>query len=212
MELEHYQIPDSYKSTIEKFGTDPEAAITSLKNRIEKRNAGAIGYFFLAWLYLKNNDIDNAIEAAWQARVRAPGSIFINRLHYFIEHPSRFEAWQPQYHRPVFNRDLPETILSHPIQDLDTLITKLSSVESTRIRIDRERKNEDDLSEESANVDDIVTETLAVIHEKQENFDAAITAYQRLIDINPDRKDFFKKQIKRLIKNSQSTSGENETG
>lgn len=208
MELEHYQIPESYKSTIEKFGDDPDGAIASLKNRVEKRNAGAIGYFFLTWLYLKNNDIDNAIEAAWQARVRAPGSHFINRLHYYIEHPDRFEAWKPQQNRPYFNRILQKTTVSHPIQDIDTLITKLSSVENTRIRLaSTDKKNEPDLSMDSANVDDIVTETLAVIHEKQDNFDAAINAYQRLINMNPDREDHFIKQINRLKNNSKSGEG-----
>jgi tetratricopeptide (TPR) repeat protein len=207
MELEHYQIPDSYKSTIEKFGTDPEAAITSLQNRIEKRNAGAIGYFFLAWLYIKKNDIDNAIEAAWQARVRAPGSEFIHRLHYFIEHPSRFEAWQPQFQTSVFSRDMPEATFTHPIQDLDTLITRLSSVETTKLRIESDKTNDQDLSEKSSNVDDIVTETLAVIHEKQENYTAAITTYQRLIHINPEREEYFKKQIDRLKKNITFKNG-----
>ncbi len=203
MELKHYQIPDSYKTIIDKFENDPEAAITSLKSRVEKRNAGAIGYFFLAWLYLKNNDTENAIEAAWNARVRAPGSRYINSLHFFIEHPNRFDAWLPQYQRPVFNREIQKILISHPIQDLDTLISKLSSVDSVKIRPGTKDKVERDLSAESADVDDIVTETLAVIHEKQENFEAAIHAYQRLIETNPDRKDYFMKQINRLNNNTK---------
>lgn len=198
MELEHYQIPDSYKSIIEKFSSDPETAISTLKTRIEKRNAGAIGYFFLAWLHLKNNQTEEAAEAAWQARVRAPGSRFINTLHYNIVHPKGISAWQPEPVRPLFSRQLQKASLPHPIPDLDSLINKLASAKATRINLPADGKDDVDLSIESTNVDDIVTETLAVIHEKQENIDAAIATYKRLIRLNPDRTEHFKNQINRL--------------
>ncbi len=203
MELESYQIPKSYQSYLETFDKDPEHAISRLENRVEKRNAGAIGYFFLAWLYYKNNEKDKALEAAWQAKVRAPGSRFMERLHYYLAHPHAFDAWEPQKHRSEFRRDIRHFDHAHPIQDLDSLITKLSSIESKRIRIDqKDEGGQDDLSEKSSDVDDIVTETLAVIHEKQENLEAAISTYRRLIDVNPSKEEHYRKQIARLEEKS----------
>lgn len=55
-----------------------------------------------------------------------------------------------------------------------------------------------DLSEKSTDVDDIVTETLAVIHEKQSNYPAAIQTYERLKEANPSKEEYYSKQIKRL--------------
>ncbi len=200
MELESYQIPQSYQSYLETFETDPQHAISRLEARVEKRNAGAIGYFFLAWLYYKNNDQEKALEAAWQAKVRAPGSRFMERLHYFLAHPHAFDAWEPKKNRKEFRRDIRHFEPSHTIHDLDSLITKLSSLESKRIKLDNadDESNQDDLSEKSSDVDDIVTETLAVIHEKQNNLESAISTYRRLIQINPSKEEHFQKQIDRL--------------
>jgi tetratricopeptide (TPR) repeat protein len=198
MELESYQIPESYLSYLETFQSDPDHAIQRLKTRIEKRNSGAIGYFFLAWLYFKNNDREKALEAAWQAKVRAPGSRFMERLHYYIAHPHAFDAWEPKKTRKEFKREVHHYDQSHPIEDLDSLITKLSSVERTRLKPDLSDQALKDLSENSSDVDDIVTETLAVIHEKQENLDAAIKTYRRLIKANPDKEEHFQHQIERL--------------
>lgn len=198
MELESYQIPESYQSYLDKFDTDPEDAIARLKTRIEKRNAGAIGYFFLAWLYFRNNEKEKAIEAAWQAKVRAPGSRFMDRLHYFISHPQYFDAWVPEKKREEFKRNIQNLDRAHPISDLDLLITKLSSIERKRLKLSDVVDDQRDLSERSSDVDDIVTETLAVIHEKQQNYDAAIKTYTKLIRINPAKEEHFSKQIERL--------------
>ncbi len=199
MELESYQIPESYKSYIEKFETDPEDAINRLKNHVEKRSAGAIGYFFLAWLYLKNGDRDRAIDAAWHAKVRAPGSRFIERLHYFISHPKSFEAWVPEKNHMDQKRIIEEFDRPHPISDLDSLITRLASIETRRLQpVLTDESDHPDLSKESENIDDIVTETLAVILEKQKNYPAAISAYHRLKEKNSSRAAHFEEQISRL--------------
>lgn len=200
MELETYQIPKSYQSYLETFETDPEGAIARLKNRVEKRNAGAAGYFFLAWLYLKTGDKENALEASIQAKVLAPGSQLMSRLHYYISHPRAFEAWEPKKNRKSFKRGHHSFDQAHPIQDLDLLITKLSSVETRRIKFDPNAEDKRDLSEKSSDVDDIVTETLAVIHEKQKNYPAAIATYQRLKSVNDSKADYYDEQISRLEK------------
>lgn len=199
MDLQPNQIPKSYQSYLETFEDDPDAAIDRLKNRVEKRNAGAVGYFFLAWLYLKNGDKENALEASIQAKIMAPGSRLMSRLHYYISHPQSFKAWEPSKHRKPFQRDHHSYDHSHPIHDLDGLIAKLSSVESRRIRPDMETEEDKrDLSEKSSDVDDIVTETLAVIHEKQKNYPAAISTYERLKVVNESKSDYFDEQISRL--------------
>lgn len=209
MELETYQIPESYQSYLETFQTDPEHAIQRLKTRIEKRNPGAIGYFFLAWLYFKNNDRENALEAAWHAKVRAPGSRFMERLHYYITHPHAFDAWEPKKTRREFRREVHHYDQSHHIENLDSLITKLSSVESSRFKPDLSDHEQKDLSKKSSDVDDIVTETLAIIHEKQENLELAINTYQRLIKANPLKEDHYQSQIERLRnkQDEQQSSG-----
>ncbi len=199
MELQPYQIPKSYQSYLETFEDDPEAAIDRLKNRVEKRNAGAVGYFFLAWLYLKNGDKESALEASIQAKIMAPGSQLMSRLHYYISHPQSFKAWEPKKNRKPFERNQHTFDQSHPIYDLDGLISKLSSVDSKRIKPDTEAEEDKrDLSEKSSDVDDIVTETLAVIHEKQKNYPAAISTYERLKNVNESKADYFDEQISRL--------------
>lgn len=201
MELQSHQIPKSYQSYLETFEDDPEASIDRLKNRVEKRNAGAVGYFFLAWLYLKNGDKEKALEASIQAKIMAPGSKLMSRLHYYISHPQSFKAWKPTKSRKPFRRDHHSYDQSHPIRDLDELISKLSSVDSKRIKPDMgAEEDKRDLSEKSSDVDDIVTETLAVIHEKQKNYPAAISTYERLKNVNESKSDYFDEQISRLKK------------
>lgn len=209
MELQPYQIPKSYQSYLETFEDDPEAAIDRLKNRVEKRNAGAVGYFFLAWLYLKNGDKENALEASIQAKIMAPGSRLMSRLHYYIAHPQSFKAWEPTKKRTAFKRDQHSYDHSHPIQDLDGLIAKLSSIESRRFQADMDaQEDKRDLSEKSSDVDDIVTETLAIIHEKQKNYPAAISTYKRLKGVNESKSDYFDEQISRLKQKLEEETSE----
>lgn len=209
MELQPYQIPKSYQSYLETFDQDPETAIVRLKNHVEKRNAGAVGYFFLAWLYLKNGDKEKALESSIQAKIMAPGSRLMCRLHYYISHPQSFNAWEPTKNRKSFKRNHHSFDHSHPIQDLDGLIAKLSSVESRRIKPGIEAdEDKRDLSENSSDVDDIVTETLAVIHEKQKNYPAAISTYERLKNVNESKSEYFNEQISRLKKKLEEETAE----
>lgn len=208
MELETYQIPKSYQSYLETFESDPDAAILRLKNRVEKRSAGAVGYFFLAWMYMKTGDKENALEASMKAKVMAPGSQLMSRLHYYISHPKAFDAWEPRKNRKSFKRDYHSYSQAHPIQDIDSLISKLSSVETKRIKFDPDAQDERDLSQRSSDVDDIVTETLAVIHEKQKNYPAAIDTYKRLKKANPSKAEYFNDQISRLQRVLEESSGE----
>lgn len=205
MKMDTLEIPGSYQSYLETFEQQPELALQRLENRVEKRNAGAVGYFLLAWLYFRHGDQPKALENAFQAKVRAPGSQLIGRMHYFISHPEHFDAWVPGRTSWVrgMNHNYENSAL--PIQDLDQLIRKLSSAKINRIRLDESQRDQPspDLSEQSTDVDDIVTETLAVIHEKQKNYAAAIETYKKLQKINPDRDHYFAQKIDRLQKKGQ---------
>lgn len=198
MKLEANQIPESFRGYIEQFENEPETAIARLENHVAKRNTGAVGFFFLAWLYHRNKENKKAIQAALQAKMLAPGSRLMERLHYLLAHPRSFNAWEPEPRRKPFRRDMHTNDRAHPIQDLDTLIAKLSSVDKKRIKPDTSDEELPDLGEMSTKVDDIVTETLAVIHEKQKNYKLAIDTFKKLRKSNPSKKDYYNEQIFRL--------------
>ncbi len=198
MKLEANQIPGSFRAYIEQFEKEPDAAISRLENHVIKRNTGAVGYFFLAWLYHRKNEKRKAIQAALQAKMLAPGSRLMDRLHYLLAHPRSFNAWEPEPRKKPFHRDLYKQDRAHPIQDLDSLIAKLSSVDKKRIKPDTSNSEQPDLGENSVKVDDIVTETLAVIHEKQKNYQQAIETFKKLRKSNATKKEYYDEQIFRL--------------
>lgn len=200
MMMDSLEIPGSYQSYLETFEENPVLAIQRLGNRVEKRNAGAVGYFLLSWLYFRNGDTEKALENAFQAKVRAPGSQLIGRLHYYISHPDHFDAWVPDQASTIRSTVHPRESTSLPIQDLDQLILKLSTAKINRIRLDEIDRDtpSPDLSEPSSVVDDIVTETLAMIHEKQKNYSAAIETYKKLQKIHPEREQHFTEKIDQL--------------
>lgn len=76
----------------------------------------------------------------------------------------------------------------------------LEAVESQRIQIPMNSDNDEmeDLSEEANNIEDIISETLAKIHQQQGNKKAAIKMYERLIEVNEDKADEFLNKIDEL--------------
>jgi tetratricopeptide (TPR) repeat protein len=195
-------IPRSLHSYVELYKDDPDRAIGKLRKQIDRRGPDAVGHYLLAWFYHRKGERREAIRAAWKAKIYAPGSPVMEQFHYYMTHPDAFNAWTPadtmKRHRNIRSPHK----LTHSISDLDALITKLSSVESRRIRLDASPDpGEDvpDLSEQSSQVDDIVTETLAVIHEKQGNLSQAIETYQKLTKLNDGEKaDEYEKKIRDL--------------
>lgn len=199
MQLEANQIPKSFQGYIDQFESDPVTALERLENHVIKRNTGAVGYFFLAWLYHRNSENKKAIQAALQAKMLAPGSNLMERLHYLLAHPRSFNAWEPEPKREKFRRENHSYDIAHPIQDLDLLIARLSSVERKHMKADMNRDGDlPDLGEQSTQVDDIVTETLAVIYEKQKNYLSAIDTYKKLRASNPSKEEHYSEQIFRL--------------
>lgn len=202
-------IPPSLQVYVDQFDDDPIGTIERLEQHVNRRNIGAVGYYFLAHFCHKIGKLDRAKKYAWTAKILAPGSPHLQHFHYYISHPDSFKAWKPVGSRPEFKKDYHRNDRPHPIQDLDNLITKLSAAEKERIKLSK-TDNEDrkDLGLNSSKVDDIVTETLANIHEKQKNYSAALNTYQQLLKTNPSRKEFYEKQIARLKKKDSEKNKE----
>jgi len=200
MQLPTGEVPESYKIYFDQFENDPEGTLKKLEHHVSRRDSGAIGYYLLAALSRKAGDQQAALRFALTAKILAPGSTFFNRLPYFIQHPDMFEAWLPDDYRPSGDSfsDANKTDSNHPIADLDLLISKLSSAEKKRINVSESTPDSQDLSESSANVDDIVTETLAIIHENQDNYEAAMNVYKQLRLANKSKREYYERQILRL--------------
>ncbi len=194
-----FEIPESLVSYAEHFDEEPIKATTRLKKQLEKRGPDAVGHFLLAWFYhLKGMD-QKAIKEALKARIFAPGSPFFKRLHYYLSHPQKFEAWLPEDHSS--SRQRTSEVKEHgPVLNLDLLIQKLSAVESQRIKPDNKNSKATQVTADgsSEDVDDIVSETLATIHEKQGKIDEAIRTYEQLQKLNKDKKEYYSDKIANL--------------
>lgn len=194
-------IPASLRVYLEQFESEPEEAISRLEQHVNRRGVGAVGHYLLAWLYFQNSDKASASRHAWTAKILAPGSPHLELFHYYITHPDGFKAWKPETVKQRYKKDFHKNDKPHPIHDLDNLINKLSAVEKERIRLSEEKSSESEeinLGEEAERVDDIVTETLALIHEQQKNYTAAINTYKQLRKTAPAKKEYFDEQIFRL--------------
>jgi len=203
MELPAGPVPESYQIYLDQFDSDPEGTLTKLENHVTKRSSSAVGYYILAVLSRDAGRASDAVRYALSAKIMAPGSEFFRRLPYFIQHPDYFKAWVPDRPAQTHSRKKKqETQGTHPIRDLDRLISKLSEAETKRIHVPKDdidaEKSTEDLSQRSVDVDDIVTETLALIHEKQDNYTAAINVFKRLRLTNSSEREHYDEQILRL--------------
>jgi tetratricopeptide (TPR) repeat protein len=197
-----FEIPESLASYAEHFEDDPLQATKRLKKQLKKRGPDAVGHFLLAWFYhLKGMD-EQAVDEALKARIFAPGSPFFQKLHYYLSHPKAFEAWTPDISISTSKKSSKPSNVPGPVLNLDNLIQKLTAVESKRIQPkdlqETQQKNND--KQTADNVDDIVSETLAKIHEKQGKTDAAIRTYEQLKKLYRQRRDHYNDQITRLQK------------
>lgn len=206
-----FDIPHSLSSYAEHFEDDPVKATKRLKKQLDKRGPDAVGHSLLAWFYhLKGMD-SQAVDEALKARIFAPGSPFFQKLHYYLSHPKAFEAWTPESTPPGSQTSSKSVRERGPVLNLDSLIEKLSAVESEQIHPKIEKEEMDEPAQvisKDDNVDDIVSETLASIHENQGKMDAAIRIYERLIGVNKNKRDHYSNQIQRLQKLKEENSEE----
>lgn len=83
--------------------------------------------------------------------------------------------------------------------DIDALLDKFIAEEPTISRPVKDFYNPVKNARESVQEsDDLVTETLAKIHVMQKNYSKAISAYEKLILLYPEKKAFFASQIEKI--------------
>lgn len=205
MEPLPFDLPPSLAIYAEQFEEAPSRTIEKLEKHLSRRGPDAVGYFLMAWFYVHSGDMPKAIESALKAKTYAPGSPFFEYLHYFLIHPEAFQAWIPSENNghPVSEN----SVYMQPadfIHDLESLIARLTEAESKKITLDPDSStSSDDLSVPSQSVDDIATETLAYIYEKQGKLEEAKAMYQRLIAMRPDKKKEYTKALKNLENNGK---------
>lgn len=198
-----FDIPQSLSSYAAHFDDNPATATERLRKQLEKRGPDAVGFFLLAWFYHLQDMNEKAVEESLKAKTLAPGSPFFEKLHYYLSHPHTFEAWTPTDFSEISERSSDFERRHGPVlEDLDALIQNLSEVESEKIKVpssgNKDEKN--DKKKPVDEVDDIVSETLAGIHEQQGKTDAAIRTYERLKELRKEKSDYYSEQISRLRK------------
>ncbi|MEO1022606.1 MAG: tetratricopeptide repeat protein [Bacteroidota bacterium] len=202
-----FDIPKSLSSFVQRFEKDPEQAIEKLSSLLKKRGPDSVGYFLLAWFFYSTGNTKQAVKEALKAKAYAPGSPLMEYLPYFLNHPESFEARLPKTTSYTAKTKLTQVNRSPKHLDLDHLITLLEEVESKRIRIPELISGSEDevtdLSADSEQVEDIMTETLAKIHAGQGRKKEAIAMFERLIESNPEssRKATLTDEVKRLMDN-----------
>ncbi len=194
-----FKLPPSLAIYAEQFDEDRDRTMEKLDKHLARRGPDAIGHFLMAWFHVQKNEMDKAIENALKAKIYAPGSPFLEYLHYFLIHPEAFKAW-----RPARKNTTPAPEDDHYarpaafIYDLESLITRLTEAENRKITFDPDAPPAEDLSSTSERVDDIATETLAFIYEKQGKIEEAKSMYLRLMDLHPNKKEEYRQALKKL--------------
>jgi tetratricopeptide (TPR) repeat protein len=205
-----FSLPEALVSYAIQFEAAPDKTIRRLRKQLDKRGPDPVGYFLLGWFYHRKKWREKAIEYALTAKSYAPGSPFFDHLHYFFAHPDVFDAWQPAHSSPMMGQPAGSGFAGYePVAELETLIEKLSAFnaqgQSAAGFNPSDIENDSSLPPGCEDVDDIVSETLAEIHEKQGKPEAAIGIYKKLIEQNRKRGRYYDDQIARLqeIKESE---------
>lgn len=197
-----FRIPESLASYLVQYESSPDKTIRRLEKQLKKRGPDPVGYFVLGWLYHRQGADEEAINCALKAKTFAPGSPFFEKLHYFFTHPSLFQAWRRQPAGTGRAGNPYRSTASGPILDLDSLIEKLSALDTRQINRQQPASSDSGstLSPDSEEVDDIASETLAMIHEKQGKLREAINNYRKLKVQRPEKEAYYDRQIERLRK------------
>ncbi len=188
-------LPASLKSYDDMFQRAPREAVRRLEAQSKKRGNDAVCSLLLAWFHHQLGDGTLAREQVARARSFAPGSLFMEFASYRLFHPDGFEAWLPDDpqmgHAPGF---FVERTLS-----LDELIERLSDSDAARITLSETPPDVDaDLSQSPFAAEEMATETLAAIYEKQGKLDEAAVVYERLLKAHPDREAHFRERLNHI--------------
>jgi tetratricopeptide (TPR) repeat protein len=189
-------LPPSLASHVELYDTDPDKALGRLHQHMRRRGNDPVGYMLLAFMYKQAGDQKNALESALKARIFAPGSLFMQKLPYFLTHPDRFEAWITEKRKSTAVR-VPDQ--NEFLKDIDNLIDTLSDASPKNIRLrDDHEQAEDYVEATNRMADKIATETLASIYEMQGKTEKAVETYKLIAMRDPSRSKYCDEQITRL--------------
>jgi len=205
-----FTLPKSLSTYAEQFDDNPGKATDKLQKHLQNRRLDPVGHLLLGWFFHKRGMRKEALEQAVKAKIFAPGSKYISLMHYYFSHPNFTEAWTPDAlnYRSNKNKFFQEQISQGYNLDLNELIELLSDAESKKITI----KDEQDASQTNTakpvnNIDDIVTETLAQIHEKQGKLKVAKEAYKKLKKRHgKEKEEYYNKQIQRIEEKIETDS------
>ncbi len=197
-----FELPESLKSYLVTYQDDPDKGMQLLEKHVNKRRNDAVGFLLLALMHHHAGNHEKAIKSATMSGSLAPGSPLLENLQYFLSHPDGFDAWIPNEtlrRSKSLGRDSGSNGMDLGL-DLDTLISRLSRANQKRIKIS-DHSSEGSFNPDAVELELLATPTLAMIYERQNNYDEAIRMYRRLIECRPDRADDFKHAIDRIEKN-----------
>ncbi|MDI6402841.1 tetratricopeptide repeat protein, partial [Balneolaceae bacterium ANBcel3] len=126
----------------------------------------------------------------------------------------RFDAWKP-FRNDLSKKD-PVTPVSkkHYNLDLDLLIEQLSKAEKKKIELSEEEALKEDKGNNEApsqSIEDIASETLAAIYEKQKRYEEALDMYGKLLKAKPENTERYQQKIsdlKTLIDSEATDTGD----
>lgn len=209
MEKLPFNIPRSLVSYVEQFEQNPQRITEKLHQHVKRRGADAVGHFLLAWFYHRRDMHNEALNHSIKARIYAPGSPLMEHLHYFLQHPDYFRAWVPLDTSPMAPQHSYSLPQDRPLMNLDELIEQLSKIEAQRIKPPEDSADEppeEDLSAPPGEVDELASETLANIHERQGKLQMAIKTYRRLKKLRPENGERYDKKIRELTRKEEASS------
>lgn len=214
MNLHPDDFPTPLDTIAEIHQQDPAGAIDRLDDYLVQEPGDAIAHFLMARFLHAAGLQREAVESAWKARIHAPGSLFFEKLPYFITHPRGFEAFNPHsLPEPPQKGKVEESVTEGQrplpsiidLADLDKMIDSLNQIQDPAIRLSEQEalaSAEDEITnqliEASEQVGDIATETLAGIYEKQGHIQEAINVYKRLLILKETGRERYESEIVRL--------------
>lgn len=197
-----FELPESLKSYLVTYQEDPDKGMQLLEKHVNKRRNDAVGFLLLALMYHHAGNQNKAIKSATMSGSLAPGSPLLENLQYFLSHPDGFDAWIPNEtlrRSKTMGRDSNSNGMDLGL-DLDTLISRLSRANQKRIKIS-DQTSEGNFSHDAVELEQLATPTLALIYERQNNFEEAIRMYKRLMECRPEKADDYRNAIDRIEKN-----------
>nr|BCX00974.1 MAG: hypothetical protein KatS3mg041_1020 [Bacteroidota bacterium] len=182
-------------------GGDPASMQEALQAHLKRFPFHALGWWYLARLYLRLGDQANARLALARARLAHPYSPLLRD---YVTAPSASGAEiskvDPQPHTRVPPSSGPShTAAERESLDLDAIICQLQEAEPRRSFAEGEEQHSpEDLAVPSDTPRVPYTETLAAIYWEKGDWEGALRAYSWLAEHNPSRAAYYEERIREI--------------